>query len=583
MARNASLLGVVLFLGITSPGRADELPPPVGTRVAEFALAEPATGKMWALADNARDAKVTVILFTSTSCPVCTAYVPRLSEIAKRHADDKVVWVAIASHPADDADTVAKFAREARLPFPILRDDGTALADKLHVDRVPTVLVLDAGRTVRYAGRIDDQFSPGVSRAKVGTSEFADALAAVLKNDEVKVRHAVAVGCKLTRERPAPNVGVPVTYYKHVAPIIQSRCQECHRPGEAGPFPLLTYRHARSWSGMMREVVADDVMPPWHAEAPQGHFSNDRRLTPTEKKTLLAWIDHGCQEGDVADAPPPRKYTEGWRLDREPDEVLRMEEEVQVPAHGLVPYEYIQVGKDFTEDKWLSAIEVRPDQRAVVHHIIAFLLPPDKNLFNILGPDFGRYMLGAYVPGDQPIVAGPGQARKIPKGSKVIFEIHYTPNGRAVTDRSVIGLCYVKEPPATELFGLSVMNPTFRIPPGAENYEVKSAYTFPKASTLLALTPHMHVRGKAFRYELVAKDGKRETILSVPRYDFNWQATYDFAIPVKVPAGTTLECTAWYDNSAKNPFNPDPKRTVRFGNMTTDEMMIGFALYHETK
>jgi len=248
-----------------------------------------------------------------------------------------------------------------------------------------------------------------------------------------------------------------------------------------------------------------------------------------------------------------------------------------------VPYEYILVGTTFTEDKWLSAIEVRPEQRAVVHHIIAFLLPPDTNLLTIFGPEFGRHMLGAYVPGDQPIIAGPGQARRIPKGSRILFEIHYTPNGRAVTDRSSIGLCYAKEPPPTELFALSAMNAKFRIPPGADNHEVKSVHVFPKAATLLSVTPHMHVRGKAFRYETVTKDGKRETILNVPKYDFNWQASYDFAKPVTVPAGTRLECTAWYDNSANNPFNPDPKKTIRFGNMTSDEMMIGFALYHDAK
>jgi hypothetical protein len=334
---------------------------------------------------------------------------------------------------------------------------------------------------------------------------------------------------------------------------------------------------------MIREVVSDGAMPPWHADAPLGHFKNDRRLTPADAKSLLAWVDQGCPEGDPKDAPPARTFTNGWRLGREPDAVLLMEKEVKVPAHGSVAYRYLQVGQAFAEDKWVTAVEVRPDQRAVIHHIIAFMLPPDSKLLDILSPEFGRYILGAYVPGDQPIVAGPGHARKIPKGSRVIFEVHYTPNGRAVTDRSAIGLCYTKEPPATELFGLSVMNARFRIPPGAENHEVKSAYTFPKASTLLSLTPHMHVRGKAFRYELVAKDGKRETILSVPKYDFNWQASYDFATPVKVPAGTRLECTAWYDNSAKNPSNPDPMRTVRFGNMTSDEMMIGFALYHETK
>jgi hypothetical protein len=490
--------------------------------------------------------------------------------------------VGVASHPADDADAVVKYAGTAGLPFPLLKDDAAVLADKLQVDRVPTVVVLDAGRTVRYAGRVDDQLAPNVQRAKATTAELADALAAVLKGEDVKVPHVAAAGCKITRDNVV-KAEPSLTYHKHVAPIVQAKCQDCHRPGEAGPFALTTYRQVKNWSAMIREVVAEGIMPPWHADAPHGHFKNDRRLTADEKKMLLAWVDQGCPEGEVKDAPPPRKFADGWRLGREPDEVLTMPKAVKVPASGSMPYEYLLVGKPFAEDKWVTAIEVRPEQRAVVHHIIAFMIPPGKTMLDVLGRDFGRYMLGAYVPGDQPIVAGPKQARKIPKGTQIIFEVHYTPNGKAVTDRSSLGLCYTKDAPETELQCVAVMNEKFRIPAGAENHEVKSEHTFTKATTLISLTPHMHVRGKAFRYEVVTPDGKRETILNVPKYDFNWQATYDFAKPVELPAGAKLECTAWYDNSAKNPFNPDPKKMVRWGDMTSDEMMIGFALYHDTK
>lgn len=579
--RSRLTVAMLLFTAALSP--AADTPAPVGSKVADFTLPEPSTSKKWSLADNARDAKATVIVFTSTACPVCNGYAPRLAEIAKKHAADKVTWVGIASHPADDADTVAKHVRASEFPFPLLKDDGTTLADKLQVDRVPTVLVLDAGRTVRYAGRIDDQLSPGVTKAKATTAELADALASVLKGEEVKVPHAASAGCKLTHKKEVAKADTPVTYHKHVAAILQTKCQDCHRPGEAGPFSLLTFQQAKDWSAMLREVVADGVMPPWHADAPRGHFKNDRRLSSDEKKTLIAWVDQGCPEGDAKDAPPPRKFADGWRLGREPDEVLSMDKASKVPASGTMPYEYHIVGKPFAEDKWVTAVEVRPEQRAVVHHVIAYMLPPGKTMLDLLSPDFGQYMLGAYVPGDQPVIGGPGQARKIPKGSKIIFEVHYTPNGKAVTDKSSIGLCYTKQPPETELYCVSVMNGRFRIPPGADNHEVKSEHKFEKATTLLSVTPHMHVRGKAFKYEVVTPDGKRETILSVPKYDFNWQATYDFAKPVEMPAGAKLECTAWYDNSARNPFNPDPKKTVRWGDMTNDEMMIGFALYHDTK
>jgi hypothetical protein len=353
----------------------------------------------------------------------------------------------------------------------------------------------------------------------------------------------------------------------------------------------MSYKQAKAWADMIREVVADSVMPPWHADAPLGHFANDRRLTPDEKKTLLAWIDQGCPEGDPKDAPEPRKFLDGWRLGREPDQVLRMNRAVRVPAQSLLglglPYEYIDVGEPFAEDKWVTDIEVRPEYRAVVHHIIAFVIPPGGSIFDVAGDEFGRHLLGAYVPGNQPIIGKPGFARKVTKGSRLVFEMHYTPNGKAGSDRSMIGLSYMEGPPQKQVHSEAVFNGRFRIPPGADNYEVQSVHIFPEESTILSLTPHMHLRGKAFRYELVTvgRDGKeqREVLLNVPKYDFNWQASYEFARPRVVPAGAKLVCTAWFDNSAKNPFNPDPSKRVRWGNQTWEEMMIGFVMYHVGK
>jgi peroxiredoxin len=575
------MVPLVLVLVLTQV-QAAEPPPPVGSRVTEFTLPEPATGKNWSLGEQTRNAKAIVVLFTSTSCPVCTSYTPRLEELANLHGE-KVAWVAIASHPADDADSVAKYQRESNYPFPILKDENSTLASRLKIERVPTVLVLDAGRAIRYFGRIDDQFSPGVHKAKAATAELADAIGAVLKGEAVVTAHAPAAGCRITGSSAVTTTGEPVTYHGNVASIIQAKCQECHRPGEAGPFPLMTYQHAKSWSAMMREVVAEDVMPPWHAVSAHGHFQNDRRLTKAEKASLLAWIDQACPEGDPKLSPPPRKFTDGWRLRRLPDEVLRMKDAVYVPATGKLPYQYQMVGEPFPTDRWVTAVEVRPEHRSVVHHIIAFVLPPGSTMLDLVGPRFGRYMLGAYVPGDQPIESIPGLAKRVVKGSRIVFEIHYTPNGKAVKDRSMIGLCYAAEPPEAEIHSISVMNNKFRIPPEDSSHEVKSKHRFDRSATLISLTPHMHVRGKAFRYDLVYPDGKREMILNVPKYDFNWQASYTFATMPTVPAGTVLECTAWYDNSSKNPFNPNPKKTIGWGNMTTDEMMIGFVMYHDAK
>jgi peroxiredoxin len=583
----------VLALGVFfAPAVAADPPPPVGTRVADFTLTEPATGQPWSLVEKTRGAKATVILFVANDCPACTAYSQRLKELHRRYSRDGVVFVAINSMESDDANSVTQHVKNFEVPYPVLKDNGTALADRLAVERVPTALVLDATRTVRYTGRIDDQYAPGVHRTKATTRELGNAIDSLLEQREIQVPHAPAAGCLITRERqPQSANGDPVTYHKHVARVIQSKCLECHRRGEAGPFTLNSYRAAKGWADMIREVVADNIMPPWHADAPYGHFKNDRRLTPDEKQTILDWIDQGCIEGDPADAPPPPQFVEGWRLPREPDEIIRMNKPVQIPATSLLglgmPYQYVEAGEPFTEDKWVTDIEVRPEYRAVVHHIIAFVVPPGGTIFDVAGDQFGRHLLGAYVPGDQPVIGRPGMARKIAKGSRLVFEMHYTPNGIAGTDQSMIGLCYAKEPPEKEVHSEAVFNGRFRIPPGADNYEVQAVHVFPEESTILSLTPHMHLRGKAFRYELVTTgpDGseQREVLLNVPKYDFNWQVSYEFAEPRVIPAGSKLVCTAWYDNSAKNPFNPDPTKTVRWGNQTWEEMMIGFVMYHVGK
>lgn len=576
-------LFVLAILASVAP--AAEPSPPLGTKIADFTLANAADGKAWNFVEATRGAKATVVVFPGTACPVSLAYVPRLIELEKKYREDGVKFVAVYSHESDEPADIAKQAKHFGIPYPVLKDDGVKVADKFHVDRVPAAYVLDATRTVRYQGRIDDQFSLGVHRDKATTRELGNAIDSILEGVDVRVPETVASGCKLTRAKPGAGSGPLVTYTKDVSRIIQAKCLECHRSGEAAPFALDSYKAAKSWAGMIREVVADDVMPPWHADAAFGHFKNDRRLTAEDKATFLKWIDQGCQEGSPKDLPQPKQYVDGWRLPREPDEIITMRKPISVPANSFlgfgVPYQYVPVGEPFAEDKWIEAVEVRPQYRAVVHHIICFIIPPGGTIFDVAGRDFGRHMLGAYVPGDAPVVMPPGHARKVPKGSQLMFEMHYTPNGKAGPDQSMIGLCLAKEPPKHEIQNASIMNGRFRIPPGAENHEVKSVQAFPKETRLFIFTPHMHVRGKAFKMELVTKDGSRETLLNVPKYDFNWQANYELAKPRDIPAGSKIECTAWYDNSKKNPTNPDPSATVRWGNQTWQEMMIGFVVYTE--
>jgi len=577
------LVALALCAGAQAPARAAEPPAPVGSKVADFELPDPRAGKPWALAQNARGAKATVIVFAGSGCPVCTAYWPRLIEMHKRYSEEGVAFVAVNSGALDSADEVAAAAKDLKLPFPYLKDDGTKLADRLAVERVPTVVVLDGDRAVRYAGRIDDQFGVGVQRPKPTTRELGYAIDSILEGRAVKTPHAPASGCKLSREKK-PRADSAVTFHKHVAPVLHARCAECHRKGEAGPFPLLTIAHAKGRAEMIREVVADGIMPPWHADAPRAHFANDRRLSAEQKRVLLEWIDAGCPEGDPKDAPRAPAYTDGWRLPQKPDVVIAMPEPYRVPAStpfGLgIEYHYVQLDTPFKDDAWVRAVEVRPGYRAAVHHIIVYMLLPNEPLND---DNFARHMLGTYVPGDAPVVFPEGMARKVPKGTKLLFELHYTPNGTPGEDRSQIGLVLAKGPTKLEAKTDAAAERALAIPAGAANHEVPASFKFERAATLMAFTPHMHLRGKAFKYELVKPDGTREVLLNVPKYDFNWQASYILAKPKAVPAGSTIECTAWYDNSAKNPFNPNPKKQVTWGNQTWDEMMIGFFEYYETK
>jgi thiol-disulfide isomerase/thioredoxin len=585
--RTTSLL---LLLALTGGVVADDAPAPVGSRIADFTLTDAATGKPWVLSEQTREAKGTIVVFLASGCPSSTAYVPRLAELYKKYSPKGIAFVAVYSHPTDDVADVAKHAKETALPFVAVKDADMAVAKKFAVERVPSVALLDSTRTVRYAGRIDNQYSPTVHKTKPGTNELANALSAYCDGLEIRVTHAPASGCLLTKSKPAAASAESVTYHEQVVRIFQSKCQDCHRPGEAGPFALTTYKSAKGWSDMIREVVSDGTMPPWQADAPLGHFRNDRRLTPDEKKTLLAWIDQGCPEGNPADGPEPRHFLDGWRLPRQPELVLKMNKPVHVPAAYLggfmgMPYQYVPAGDPFPEDTWIEGVEVRPEFRAVVHHVIAFMIPRGQTLHDLAREqNFGELILGAYVPGDQPVVLPKGFAKKIPKGSQILFEVHYTPNGRAGKDQSMVGLLLAKGKPEHEVTSIAIQNKRFQIPPGDPHHVVTSVHEFPDESVLLSMSPHMHLRGKSFKYELVTSEKggqeKREVLLNVPKYDFNWQVSYELATPITLPAGSRIECTAVFDNSAQNPFNPDPTKRVRWGNQTYEEMMIGFAGYY---
>jgi len=397
----------------------------------------------------------------------------------------------------------------------------------------------------------------------------------------------LCLGTYSLSQAPAP------TFSKDVAPILQSHCQSCHRPGEAAPFSLLTYEQARPWASTMKRAVKQKIMPPWYADPAFGHFSNDRSLSEKEINTIVAWANAGALEGDASEVPPPPKFVEGWGIPK-PDAVFELPHPFSVPALGMVEYQYVILPTGFTKDTWVQAAEARPTDRSVVHHIIAYVREPgsnyfkgqkpgvffeapppkqdDKNDTSALPSDF----LVGYAPGQPAEILQPGQGKLIKAGSDIVLEVHYTPNGKATTDQTRVGLVFAKEHPKERVLTLSAVNGTFKIPPQDPNYRVDASFEVPRDVKLVALHPHMHTRGKDFEYRIVFPNGDTQTPLKVPAYNWHWQLWYNLADPITLPKGTKIECTAHFDNSPNNPENPDPTKTVIWGQQNSDEMMVGF-------
>ncbi len=385
----------------------------------------------------------------------------------------------------------------------------------------------------------------------------------------------------------------PPTFTRDIAPILQAHCQTCHRPGEAGPFSMLTYQETRPWAAAIKEAVLRHKMPPWFADPHYGTFSNANELKQSEIDTLAAWADAKAPEGDPKKMPKPIDWVEGWQIGK-PDLVMQLPLAFDVPASGVVDYQHIIVPTGFTRDMWVQAAEVRPTDRAVVHHIIAFVREPQSNWFR--GEKPGQFFIApqvktkeqpdtsalpsdflvGYAPGQPAEILRPGQAKLIKAGSDIVFQVHYTPNGKPTRDQTRLGIVFAKEPPQQRVLTLSATNGTFKIPPGDPDYRVDASFEVGTQVELSGLHPHMHGRGKDFLYKLIYPTGESQTILSVPHYNWHWQNWYTLEKPILLPKGTKIECVAHFDNSPNNPDNADPKKEVTWGEQSWDEMMVGF-------
>jgi hypothetical protein len=552
-------------------------------------------GKHYELRRN--PARVVVLFFTSFGCPIARQNVPKLRSLRKQLGGNEAAFWLVNSCPQDDPDDglierrvqsrrngplpkpVLADPEAARLEglrfavgnLPVLRDELQLVARHLGVTRTCETIAIDTKTpTIIYRGAIDDQLSEGAQKPKATQNFLATALEEFLAGKTVTTPKTPVHGCRIAFESEAPTQ--PISYRREIAPLLKQRCVGCHRPGEIGPFALSSYRKVKGWSAMIEEVVLDRRMPPWHADPHYGKFINDRSLAPVETHRLLNWIEQGCPRGDGEDpltnaAPPAVTWTLG-----QPDFVVPLPEPQNIPATGTLNYLYLDTDFEMPQDAWLRAAVCRPGNPKVVHHIIVRVrYPADYS-----DASSEAYLFTSWVPGLAQLEFPAGTGMFLPKGSRFNFELHYTTTGEAQTDRSEIGLYLAKSPAQRRLEVRASETREFEIAPGDPDAQHVSDYCFKRDSVIYDLSPHMHLRGSWFKFQLRYPDGRLETVLSVPQYDFNWQTSYRLAEPKRVPAGTWMLCTGGHDNSAKNPNNPDPTQTVKWGLQSWDEMFMGF-------
>lgn len=565
--------------GVKPTARAERVADPavwrVGTQVDDV-VATDLDGKERQLSDFA--GHVIVIALRDVNCPLCRKYAPRLSQIELEWRERGVRFLYVNVQEADSAADMTADKKSHSLRGPYFPDREGRFRRALSARTTTEVFVLDSTRTLRYRGAVDDQYGIGSALPKPRTQYLVDAIEQVHARERVRIAATTAPGCAL----PKVEVFTPpktVTYHEHVQRIVAQNCQGCHYGGGPAPFPLETYNQVRGRRGMIEYVLEEDLMPPWFTDDKTGPWENDARLSPIEKAQLLAWIAQDSPRGDPTQAPEKMERNTEWKIGK-PDLVVPIPEPIKIRAEGVMNYRYAFVQVPTTEDRWIERMEIRPTVPQAVHHVLVFLEAP-------LGPDATRqerrrrqeglrgYFAGM-VPGQSVTDYPPGMAKKLPAGSWLKFQIHYTPNGIAATDRTEIAFGFTDQPPVHEMKTSAAAAMRFKIPPGDSHHVVKARYRFREPGKIYSFAPHMHLRGKAFKYELQLPNGKLETLLEVPRFDFDWQYRYKLMTPREVPKGATLRVTGVFDNSADNPSNPDPKATVRFGEQTFDEMMIGY-------
>ncbi len=578
MARRAALmitslaivgLGAAFFLSPRTPMiAASELGAfgfEVGELVADISFRD-IEGKRGSLTSLLDGKRALVVVMRTAECPVSRRYGHRLAELEKAYGERGVAF-AYLNISQDTKEKVREDIETFGFEAPYILDPDGEVGSRLQARISSEVFVIDAANTLRYRGAVDDQFGITFSNPVVREHYLTDALDAVLAGKDVEVENAEASGCFVEVEVTAMPER-PVTYYSRIGRILDQNCVTCHREGGVGPMRLDSYEQAYSYRHMIDYMVTQDLMPPWYASPEHGEWANDRSLSERNERDLLAWVQAGAPEGDVATVSLPRTLEPGWKLGYAPDEIITIPEPQNVPASGVLDYRHVYVKTDWPEDRWLTAAEIVPTAPQVTHHVIVYLEGPEDERR-------GGWLSG-YAPGTLPNEWPEGTGKRIPAGSWLMFELHYTPNGKDVVDNTHIGLVFADAKPEAEVMMAAVSTDEFEIPAHASNHEVVAKMEFEGSGQILSLLPHMHLRGKAFRFEMDRADGTTEVLLDVPRYDFNWQIEYRPLNELRVNRGDRLRGLAWYDNSEANPANPDPSMVVRYGEQSFEEMMFGF-------
>jgi peroxiredoxin len=563
-----------------------------------FALQD-AAGKNWSLHDQ--KAKVVVVAFLALECPMSNGYLPTLADLSRKYADKGVTLVGVLPDPDTTDKQLAAHAREYATPFPLLRDPEQKAVAALGAKVTPEVVVLDDHFLVRYRGRIDDQYSARLKpRSTVTQHNLVDAIEELLAGNDVRVAETRAFGCPIASTEPKPKAGsMALTFYKDIVPILQKHCQGCHRPGQAGPFELTSFKSTVKWADLCLEEVKSRRMPPWKpAENP---LLADARNMPAEAiRTLEQWVAQGMAEGDPKDAPPAVAFNDDWTFGK-PDLILESVEETTVAASGPDLFQVQVFPTHFNEDKYIVAMEVRPGNARVVHHTVQFIDTSGvarKTLADYQAkqpadaPDHGpgysikmglgflpspNAFLGGWAPGMLPKLLPDGVGQRLPRDADICVQFHFHRTGKRETDRTRIGVYFAKKPVAESFYMLPPNGVFWKIPAGAKDYKVNSVWRLTDDVTVHRLVPHMHLIGKDIELLITPPGEGERSLIRIPEWDYNWQEQYDLKEPLHLRAGTLLRVRATYDNSADNPMNPSsPPRDVMLGEQTTSEMCFVF-------